>query len=143
MGTDVWICKLVKDNGHQNYAMLFVYVDDILALNHQAKDAMKEITTFYKAKDGSIKPPPDIYLGANISRMQLPDGQKVWTTLPKMYVKNSLIVVEHLLNDNGKGYILKSNVQFFPYSRGYKPELNMTNELDQKLAPHYMELIGK
>jgi hypothetical protein len=69
---DVWIWKEVKDNGHQYYEMLFVYVDDILALNHQAEDAIKEITAcFYKAKDGSIKP-PDIYLSTNISCMQLP-----------------------------------------------------------------------
>jgi hypothetical protein len=62
---DVWICKAVKDNGHQYYEMLFVYVDVILALSHQAEDAIKEITASYKAKDGSIKP-PDIYKGADI-----------------------------------------------------------------------------
>jgi hypothetical protein len=46
----VWIRKAVKDNGHQYYMMLFVYTDNILALSHRAKDAMKEITKFYKAK---------------------------------------------------------------------------------------------
>jgi hypothetical protein len=98
---DLWIHKAVKDNGHQYYEMLFVYVDNIMALSHQAEDAIKEITAFYKAKDGSIKP-PEIYLGANVSRMQLPDGREVWTTSPKTYVKNSLIVVECLLNDDGE-----------------------------------------
>jgi hypothetical protein len=49
---DVWIHKAVKDNGHQYYEMLFVYVDDILALSHQAENAIKEITAFYKAKQG-------------------------------------------------------------------------------------------
>ena len=68
--------KAVRD-GHQYYEMLFVYVDDILALSHQAKEATEEITTFYKAKEGSIKP-PEIYLGANVSKMQLPDGHEVW-----------------------------------------------------------------
>jgi hypothetical protein len=58
---DVWICKVVKDNGHQYYEVLFVYVNDILALSHQAENAVKAITAFYKAKDGSIKP-PDIYI---------------------------------------------------------------------------------
>jgi hypothetical protein len=48
---------VVRDDGHQYYEMLFVYVDDILALSHQAKDAIEEITAFYKAKDGSIKHP--------------------------------------------------------------------------------------
>jgi hypothetical protein len=61
---DVWLQKAAKDNGHKYYKMLFVYVDNILALSHKAKDAIKEITTFYKAKEGSIKP-LEIYLGAD------------------------------------------------------------------------------
>jgi hypothetical protein len=67
--------------------MLFVYVNDILALSHRAKNAIEEITEFYKAKEGSVKP-PEIYLGANISKMQLLDGREVWTTSPLAYVKN-------------------------------------------------------
>jgi hypothetical protein len=85
---DVWLQKAVKDDGHEYYEMLFVYIDDILALSHKAKDAITEITEFYKAKEGSIKL-PDIYLGANVLKMQLPDGREVWATLPRTYVKNS------------------------------------------------------
>ena len=92
---DVWMREAVKDDGHKYYEMLFVYVDDILAFSHQAEDAIKEITTFFKAKDGSIKP-PEIYLGANVSKMQLPDGREVWSTSPRTYVKNSILVVERL-----------------------------------------------
>jgi hypothetical protein len=92
--------KAVRNDGHKYYEMLFVYVDDILALSHKAEDTIKEITTFMKAKEGSIKP-PDIYLGANVSKMQLPDGREVWTTSPKSYIKNSLIVVERLLEEDG------------------------------------------
>ena len=51
--------------------MLFVYVDDILALSHQTESVIKEIAQFFKTKEGSIKP-PEIYLGANISTLQLP-----------------------------------------------------------------------
>ena len=120
--------------------MLFVYVDDILALSHQAKVAIEEITEFYRAKDGSVKP-PEIYLGANISKMQLPDGREVWTTSPKAYVKNSLLVVERLLTEDGDGYVLKSNVKN-PFPTGYKPEVDVTDELDQTLASRYMQLIG-
>jgi hypothetical protein len=50
-------------------------------------------------------------------------------------------VVERLLNDDGKGYVLKSNVQN-PFPTGYKPELDVTDKLDQKLASRYMQLIG-
>jgi Reverse transcriptase (RNA-dependent DNA polymerase) len=137
---DVWIRKAVRNDGHDYYEMLFVYVDDILALSHKAKDIIKEITTFYKAKEGSIKP-PELYLGANISKMQLPDGREVWTTSPRAYVKNSLIVIERLLEEDGEGYVLKSNARN-PFPTGYKPEIDITEELDQKLTSRYMQLIG-
>jgi hypothetical protein len=112
--------------------MLFVYVDDILALSHQAEGAIKEITTFYKAKEGSIKP-PEIYLGANVSKMQLPDSREVWAMSPRRYVKNSLLVVERLLEEDGEGYVLKSNARN-PFPTGYKPEIDVTDELDHTLA---------
>ena len=39
---DVWLRKAVKENGFEYYEMLlFVYIDDILALSHRAKDAIK------------------------------------------------------------------------------------------------------
>jgi hypothetical protein len=61
--------------------MLFVYVDDILALSHQVMESIQEITNFFKTKDGSIKP-PEIYLGSDMAKIQLPDGRKVWSTSP-------------------------------------------------------------
>ena len=120
--------------------MLFVYVDDILALSHRAEDVINEITTFFKAKDGSIRP-PQIYIGANIARMQLPDGREVWTISPRTYVKNSILVVERLLEEDGEGYVLKSNARN-PFPTGYKPEIDITDELDQTLASRFMQLIG-
>jgi hypothetical protein len=137
---DVWIRAAVKPNGHQYYEMLFVYVDDILALSHQAEDTIKQITMFFKAKDGSIKP-PEIYLGANVAKIQLPDGREVWSTSPRSYVKNSILVVERLLEEDNEGYVLKSNARN-PFPTGYKPELDVTDELDQTLASRFLQLIG-
>jgi hypothetical protein len=94
----------------------------------------------FKAKEGSIKP-PEIYLGANVSTMQLLDGHEVWTTSPKSYVKNLILVIECLLKENGNGYTLKLNVKN-PFPTGYKPELDITDELDGDLASCFMQLIG-
>jgi hypothetical protein len=105
-----------EDDGFKYYEILFVYVDNILALSHQAKKAIKEITEFYQAKEGSVKL-PEIYLGANISKMQLPDGREVWTTSPKAYVKNLLLVVERLTTYGRRGWV-RIKVQCekpFPY----------------------------
>ena len=75
--------------------MLFLYVDDILVVLHKATDVIKEITAFYRAKEGSIKP-PDIYLGANITKLQMPDSREVWGSSSRDYVKNAIITVERL-----------------------------------------------
>ena len=56
--------------------MISLYLDDILVVLHKATDVIKEIKAFYREKEGSIKP-PDIYLGANIMKVQMPDGCEV------------------------------------------------------------------
>ena len=73
--------------------------------------------------------------------MQLPDGREVWSTSLRTYVKNSIIMVECLLAEDGEGYVLKSNAKN-PFPTGYKPEVDVTDELDQMLASRYMQLIG-
>ena len=118
----------------------FVYVNDILALSHQAETAITKITQFFTAKEGSMKP-PEIYLGANISRIQTPDGHEIWATSPGTYVKNSIQAIKRLLKEDGKGYVLKSNVKN-PFPTGYKPEIDVTDELEPELASQFMQLIG-
>ena len=90
---DVWIREAVHEDGFKYYEMLFVYVDDILAVLHKAKDVIKEITAFYRAKEGIIKP-PDIYLGVNIMKVQMPDSREVWGSSSREYVNNAVITVE-------------------------------------------------
>ena len=67
---DVWIRSDVCLDGGEYYEILFVYVDNILALSHKTTEVIMEITIFYKAKEGSINT-PDIYLGANIDKIQM------------------------------------------------------------------------
>ena len=54
---DVWIRAVARSDGHKYYEMLFVYVVDILAVSHKAKEVIEEVTAFYKAKEGSIMEP--------------------------------------------------------------------------------------
>ena len=71
---DVWIQESVRVDGFKYHEMIFVYIDDILAVSHKAKDVIKEITVFYRANDGSKKP-PDIYLGSDIMKVKILDGR--------------------------------------------------------------------
>ena len=55
------------------------YLYDILVISHQAWKVVESIGEVYKIKAGSGKE-PDIYLGADIEKFQLPDGREVWAT---------------------------------------------------------------
>jgi hypothetical protein len=137
---DVWIRKAVRPDGFQYYEMLFVFVYNILALSNEARKVIGDITQFYRAKEGSIKP-PDIYLGSNVDRIQLSDGREVWCTSPRDYVKNAISVVERLFEEDGEGYSLKNKVKN-PFPSNYRPEIDVTDELASTLATRFMQFIG-
>ena len=120
--------------------MLFVYVDGILALSHKAMEVITEITSFYKAKEGSIKL-PDIYIGANIDKIQMPDDCKVWGSSSRDYVKNEITTVERLFEEDGEGLTFKNSVKN-PFPTGYKPELDVMEELGPEIISRYLHLIG-
>ena len=137
---DVWIQPAVKENGHEYYEMLLVYMDDILCISHQAEAVLKELGMFCKIKDGSLKK-LDIYLGMNIKEEQMKDGMTAWSTSPRDYVNNAVKTVESLLVEDGEGYTLKNNAKN-PFPNEYKPELDVTDELPSHLVSHYLQLIG-
>jgi hypothetical protein len=120
--------------------MLLVYVDDVLAVSHELKVLIDAIGEYYKVKPGSDKE-PDIYLGANAEKVQMPDGREVWATSPPDYVKNAIKTVEGLLAEDGEGYVLKNKVKN-PFPMNYQPELDVSNELGPELSSRYLQLIG-
>jgi hypothetical protein len=137
---DVWLRAAVRDDGFEYYEMLLVYVDDILAVSHKAKEVIDSIGKYYKVKPGSDKA-PEIYLGANIDKVQMPDGREVWASSPRDYVRNAIKTVEGLFSEDGEGYVLKNNAKD-PFPANYKPELDVTDELGPELLSRYLQLIG-
>jgi hypothetical protein len=137
---DVWLRAAVRGDGFEYYEMLFVYVDDVLALSHQPKLLIDAIGEYYKVKPGSDKE-PDIYLGANVEKVQMPDGREVWASSPRDYVKNAIKTVESLFEEDGEGYVLKNRVKN-PFPMNYRPELDVSDELGPELLSRYLQLIG-
>jgi hypothetical protein len=137
---DVWIRPAARDDGYNYYEMLLVYVDDVLAISHEPKVLIDAIGEYYKVKPGSDKE-PDIYLGANVKKVQMLDGREVWATSPCDYVKNAIKTVEGLLAEDGEGYVLKNKVKN-PFPMNYQPELDVSNELGPELSSCYLQLIG-
>lgn len=137
---DVYLRAAARDDGFEYYEMSMVYVDDILVISHKPKEVIKVISKYYKVKEGSDKE-PDIYLGANVMKVQTPDGMEIWATSPRDYVKNAIKVVESLLDEDGENYTLKSKVKN-PLLSNYKPELDVTEELSDEMRSRYQQLIG-
>jgi hypothetical protein len=91
---------------YEYYEMLLVYVDHVLAISHEPKVLIVAIGEYYKVKPRSDME-PDIYLGANVEEVQMPDGREVWATSPSNYIKNPIKTVKGLLVEDGEGYDLK------------------------------------
>jgi len=70
---NVWMQKATKPDGLKYWEYVLCYVDDILAISHQPQLIMDDISKFVKFKPGSIKP-PTLYLGADILRHTVHDG---------------------------------------------------------------------
>ena len=64
---------------------------------------------------------------------------KLW--LPPERTENAVKTVENLLEEDGEGYVLKSNAKN-PTPTNYKPELDVTDALGPELASRYLQLIG-
>ena len=102
---DVWI-KVMNDH----YEMVLVYVDDILIFNRDPKLVMDELGNQYELKPESVKQ-LDIYLGANLDKVQLPDGRSEWSMSPRTYVKNAIKIVENLLAEDGDETGMRSSAR--------------------------------
>jgi hypothetical protein len=78
---DVCIRPAAHEDGNEYYKMLLVYVDDVLAISHELKILIDAVGEYYKVYPRSDKE-PDIYLGANVKKVQMPNGREVWATSP-------------------------------------------------------------
>jgi hypothetical protein len=73
------------DDGVAYYAYILCYVDDILSIAHNAEDVLRWLNKYFMSKPGSLDD-PDIYLGAKLKKMKLPNGVEAWATSPARYV---------------------------------------------------------
>jgi Reverse transcriptase (RNA-dependent DNA polymerase) len=132
---DVWI-----RSAESHYEMILVYVDDILIFSKDPRTLMNQLSELYELKPESVKE-PDLYLGANIEKIQVKDGRTVYGMSSRTYVKNSVKVVEALLREDDPDAKLKSTAKN-PFPSGYKPELDVTLESNDQMTSRYLQLMG-
>jgi hypothetical protein len=81
---------------------------------------MDYLRTVYTLKDGTVQE-PETYLGADVRRHELSNGQKAWAISSDTYVQRAVKEVEHELAKVGKQ--LKRKV-VLPLASRCRPELD-------------------
>ena len=136
---DVWLRPAVKPDGSEYYEYILCYVDDVLCISHNPTKAMKRIQEDFKLKDDKIDP-PDMYLGATLSKMTLANGKTCWTMSAEQYCKAAVTNVEEELARQGKRLPPKCVT---PFSSNYAPWLEESPELKADGVQRFQELIGQ
>ena len=140
---NVWMRETVnpKDTtGEVLYEYVMCYVDDILAISHRAKEIIHNIGNQFDIKDLEE---PTLYLGAVIGKHQFQDGTTAWYMSADKYISGALLTVQGLFDEDGKGRKLsKTKYGATPLPAGYKPELDITEELDDRMISRFRQLIG-
>ena len=70
---------------------------------------------------------------------ELPNGVKAWAFGSAQYVKAAVSNVKEYLSKQGKSLPTKVKT---PLSNGYRPEIDISEELDNEGASYYQSLIG-
>ena len=139
---DVWMRPAIKSDGNEVYDYVLLYVDDALVISDNAEAILKnEIGKYFELKKESVGP-PTIYLGGRLSKVQLENGVNAWAFSSSQYaqaaVKN---VEEYLAKEENKHWKLPSKAET-PMTTSYRPELDISRELNPTEAAYYQSLIG-
>ena len=64
---DVWIRAVTKPDGEHYYEYILVYVDGVIAVSHEARDVISEISNVFKFKNDKVNE-PETYLGVRLQQ---------------------------------------------------------------------------
>ena len=75
---DLWIIpKTRKIYGIEYYEYVILLVDDVLAIGDNPEEFLKRVNKYFGLKPVSLAD-PNIYLGARVKLMALPNGVMAW-----------------------------------------------------------------
>jgi Reverse transcriptase (RNA-dependent DNA polymerase) len=136
---DVLMRTATRVDGRKYYEYLLVHTDDLLVISEKPQRILDDVDSHFKLKAVLVEAPRK-YLGAAISQFALPQtGQEVWAMSLDDYLKEALKNVKAWLSE--RGLSLKGKVSsVLPYE--YRPELDVSEELDDDLFSYYNSLIG-
>jgi hypothetical protein len=142
---DVWLRAATKADGTKYYEYVLIYVDDILAVSSNPSAIMDTLSVAYRLKEdpttGKTYARPTRYLGADIGHFHFDDetDKARWFMSADTYVKNAIKTMETQLEDQGLKLKMKVSTTL---PSAYRPELDVPEELNDKGANQFQELIG-
>jgi hypothetical protein len=138
---DLWMKAEVRpDDGQMYYAYVLLYVDDALVIHHDGMSVLKHIDHYFKMKPESMGD-PDLYLGCKLRKFVMPNGVEAWVNSPSKYIQEAVKNVEEHVKQR-YGAKAKLDLQKAPFPRDYRPELDVTPELDDTDGSYYQSQIG-
>ena len=129
----------VKADGSEYYEFVLLYTDDCLVISEQGEKLLRNhIGKYFELKEESIGPPKQ-YLGGSMRNVELVNGAKAWAFSSSQYVQAAVKNVETYLLSKAKKFPSKADT---PIRTVYRPELDVTPELNASDASYYQSLIG-
>lgn len=140
---DVWYRESTRTKGvrkgEKYYEYVLLYTDDCLVISDNAENVLRnEIGEHFVLKEESIGPPSQ-YLGGKLRQVTLDDGTKAWAFGSSQYVQAAVKNVETHLAKRNEKLVAKAPT---PLSSGYRPEIDVSAELDGPEASYFHSLIG-
>ena len=141
-GPDVWMRPAIKSDGSKCYEYVLLYVDDALVVFENAESILRnELGRYFELKEESIGP-AEHYLGGKVRKVQLENGVHAWAFHSSQYVQTAVKnVMAYLLTENSKHWKLL-NKAHTPSTTTYRPELDVSREINETDAAYYQSLIG-
>ena len=142
---DVWMQPAMRSDGTEYYEYLLLYTDDALFISDNAESVLRTaLGRYFPLKEKSIGP-PKVYLGGHVQKVQLENGVGCWAFGSSQYVKSAVTNVEAYLTKQAKllnpKWKLPTKAET-PMQTSYRPELDISPELEPTEAAYYQSLIG-
>ncbi|WP_288992974.1 polyprotein of Ty1/Copia retrotransposon [uncultured Marinobacter sp.] len=139
---DVWMRPAKRSDGSDYYEYILLYTDDALVVSENAEQILRnELGRYFTLKEESIGP-PKVYLGGHVRKIKLDNGVECWAFSSSQYVQAAVKNVEEYLSKRDDiNWKLPTRAET-PIQTSYRPELDVSPELQPIDAAYYMSLIG-
>jgi hypothetical protein len=136
---DLWIRPGVKSNGEKIWEYVLLYTDDILAIMQEPEAFLRtEFASRFALKPQSIGEPTQ-YLGNKVTKVILENGAVAWAFSSSQYIQNAFRNVDVYRERNR---LRKLTPCKSPWPSNYRPETDVTPELNPEEASYYQSQIG-